>query len=202
MGCEKYTNGKHPMFSDWRKISFDFQRDLLNKEIREVDDIRNIDLKNHYLHLRSIVFDDEVPKDMKVKWSNRLITTAGKIIYNKRIIKLNTKYHQAHPDEILDTLLHEMTHWNHRNHDIDDFQKKIVELNKKYNMDMGVFMKYKVKRKPNWQYWCKDCGNEFTLIRKYPEHYICARCEGEFGYEELEGGVEYTERKCNRGLEI
>lgn len=142
-----------------------------------------IDLKTIYDELNEKYFYNELPNssEVKLEWSNRLTASAGNCYKERKHIKLSTHYHIKYPEEVRNTLAHEMIHLKIRGHG-KEFKKELERLN---NMGLPVRMFSKeraVIQKLRWEYSCKNpnCDNHFFRTRRIPKNManniVCAKC--------------------------
>ncbi|HCX04033.1 MAG: SprT-like domain-containing protein [Tissierellales bacterium] len=140
-------------------------------------------LHNLYDNLNKKYFNNTLPKssEMTIEWSGRLTASAG-ICYRKpknSIIRLSTHYHEDFPEDIENTLLHEMIHLKVKGHG-PEFKKeinRIISLGGKVNR----FSKRRATEKRiNWIYKCKICSKEYERNRKISKlsRYRCGICKG------------------------
>ncbi|MBI2867987.1 MAG: SprT-like domain-containing protein [Chloroflexi bacterium] len=90
------------------------------------------DLHPLYNELNRRYFGGKLPR-YHVEWSNRLVSTAGRAYLGAGRIRLSRIYHECYPDDVAETLAHEMVHvwlW-HRGVPADhgpEFRAKLREL--------------------------------------------------------------------------
>ncbi len=99
-------------------------------------------------------------KGVKIEYSSRM-SSAGSYSPRRKLIKIGLKYHRLFPDEIGDTLKHEMIHIRHINHDAE-FRREAERI--------GASVKARshpsLERPPRYIYICPKCG------QKYPRQKI------------------------------
>lgn len=106
-----------------------------------------------------IYFEGKLPR-VTIEYSNRM-TSAGSYTPKLKLIKISRKYHHIFPDDIEDTLKHEMIHVIHFKHDkaFKDFAKKI-----------GASLKAKshpsLRRPPRYIYACPKCKMEYPRQKR------------------------------------
>lgn len=102
-------------------------------------------------------FDGKLPK-VKIRYSRRMLV-AGGYFPQKREIRISEKYHRFFPDEVYDTLKHEMIHIINFRHDAA-FKKmaKRIGASVRANDHPGL------RRPPRYIYICPHCYTE------YPRH--------------------------------
>ena len=95
-----------------------------------------------------------------IEYSNRM-TSAGSYTPVKNLIKISRKYHVIFPDEIEDTLKHEMIHIIHFNHNAA-FKAEAKRI--------GASLKAKthpsLRRQTKYLYVCPSCGLEYPRQKK------------------------------------
>jgi predicted SprT family Zn-dependent metalloprotease len=139
--------------------------------------ILQTDLKQAYHDLNVKYFDGKLPeKSVKIEWSNRMTTTAGKIRYRDNYIRLSTYYLAQNSQEFWDVLLHEMLHIRAHGHGTA-FKAEMYRVNK-----MGAHVTIHTQNEvvPKWMYKCTKCGYEWGVTRRYPTSrvYVCSKCKG------------------------
>jgi predicted SprT family Zn-dependent metalloprotease len=95
-----------------------------------------------------------------IQYSDRM-TMAGAYLPDQRIIKISRRYHQLFPEEITDTLKHEMIHLVHLKHD-SAFRAEAERL--------GASVKARshplLGRPPKYVYECLRCRTEFPRQKR------------------------------------
>jgi predicted SprT family Zn-dependent metalloprotease len=158
--------------ADTKNLSFNF--DLFenleeyskNEELPGLDDLRRMyDIYNRQY------FDNKLPK-VKIRYSKRMLV-AGGYFPQKGEICISVKYHKLFPDEVYDTLKHEMIHIVHFRHNA---------AFKKMARRIGASLQ----------------ANDHPSLRKPPRYlYICPRCFAEYPrYKRLRMA---SCGKCSRG---
>ncbi|MBN2227750.1 MAG: SprT-like domain-containing protein [candidate division Zixibacteria bacterium] len=104
-------------------------------------------------------FSGRLP-EIKISYSNRMLI-AGSYMPSTREIKIGRKYHAIFPDDLADTLKHEMIHVIYPNHD-RGFKALAAKL--------GVSLKAKAHpslRGPyKYLYICPVCGREYPRRKR------------------------------------
>lgn len=105
-------------------------------------------------------FRGKLPR-VAIQYSNRMMS-AGSYIPDKKLIKIGRKYHEIYPDEITDTLKHEMIHIKHFKHDA--FFKAEADR-------IGTSMRAKshplLRKSPRYVYICPNCKRQFPRQRRF-----------------------------------
>src|SRR5690606_15225155 len=76
------------------------------------------ELDQRYERFNRLYFENLLPRadDVTIEWSRRMTSAAGRCYTKRRIIRLSTHYHEKFPEEVDQTLLHEMIHLLVPNH--------------------------------------------------------------------------------------
>ncbi len=106
-----------------------------------------------------LYFQGKLPKT-RVEYSNRM-TSAGVYIPAHKLIRIGRKYHEIFPDDIDDTLKHEMIHLIHFRHNAA-FKAEAKRV--------GASLKAKphpsLRRPPKYVYVCDNCGLEYPRQKR------------------------------------
>jgi len=105
----------------------------------------------------------------KIRYSERLLA-AGLFVRNRQEIVISRKYHEIFPDELDDTLKHEMIHIVYFNHDAD-FKREA----KRIGASVRAKSHPKLRLPSRYLYICKSCGTEYPR-RKRLISASCGRC--------------------------
>lgn len=104
-------------------------------------------------------FQGKLPRP-RIEYSNRMIS-AGSYTPHGRIIKIGRKYHELFPEDIDDTLKHEMIHIIHFYHDAA-FKREARRI--------GASVKARshpaLRRPPKYLYTCPGCKREYPRQRQ------------------------------------
>ncbi len=105
----------------------------------------------------------------KIEYSERMLI-AGSYTPSRRIIKIGKKYHEIFPEEVEDTLKHEMIHILYPNHDRNF---------KAWAFKLGASLKAKshplLRSNYKYLYVCPVCGREYPR-RKRLQMASCGIC--------------------------
>lgn len=133
----------------------------------------DVELKKLYNQYNSLCFNNELPILVGVEWSKRMPRGAGVCIQerNRRtgerisIIRLSISYHQRFPNEVVDTLVHEMIHVKHpyENHG-PMFLNEMNRLNRQFGFNIKVYATGRATVK--YVYACQNCGYEYERVKK------------------------------------
>ncbi|MBD3402479.1 hypothetical protein GF420_06265 [candidate division GN15 bacterium] len=104
-------------------------------------------------------FEGKLPR-VRIEYSNRM-TSAGSYTPEAKLIKLGRKYHELFPQDIDDTLKHEMIHIIHFYHDAA-FKREARRI--------GCMLKARshpsLRRPPKYLYRCPGCGREYPRQKR------------------------------------
>lgn len=105
----------------------------------------------------------------RIRYSNRMLC-AGQYIRSRQEIVLSRRYHEIFPQDVDDTLKHEMIHIIHFNHDIE-FKREAQRI--------GASVKAKnhpeLRMQARYVYQCKACKTEYPR-RKRLISASCGKC--------------------------
>ncbi len=104
-------------------------------------------------------FGGKLPR-VTIEYSSRMMS-AGAYLPQQKLIRIGKKYHEIFPDEIWDTLKHEMIHILHLRHDAA-FKAEARRI--------GASLKARshpsLRKPPRYLYVCPNCGREFPRQRR------------------------------------
>jgi predicted SprT family Zn-dependent metalloprotease len=129
----------------------------------------------NYMH-----FDGEIPT-YRIAYNARFSNLAGRTTYKPPTIELSPKHLDGKPDELRETLLHEMIHaWLHAKGanpgHTAAFKKKMRELGlRSIYHDLGTAKPFNESAK-RYILRCEKCTMEVLRKRKPPANIMCARC--------------------------
>ena len=116
-------------------------------------------LEHLFNRFNFLYFDGKLSHPV-IEYSNRM-TCAGSYTPVKNLIKISRKYHNIFPDEIEDTLKHEMIHMIHFNHNAA-FKAEAKRI--------GSSLKAKthpsLQKQPKYLYVCPGCGLDYPRQKK------------------------------------
>ncbi|RKX29147.1 MAG: hypothetical protein DRP47_02435 [Candidatus Zixiibacteriota bacterium] len=117
------------------------------------------DLHRRFDMFNWMFFGGKLPP-VKIEYSNRM-TSAGSYSRYDHLIKIGRKYHEIFPEEIDDTLKHEMIHIIHFRHDAT-FKELAARI--------GASIKAKahplLRKPPKYIYVCPECGKEYPRQKR------------------------------------
>jgi SprT-like protein len=97
---------------------------------------------------------------VSIEWSNRM-RVAGKYYVDQKLIKLGRKYHAYYPEEVEDTLKHEMVHILYPNHG-PQFKREAARIGTSNHA-----RDYPGGRSPHkYIYVCPVCGQKYYRHRR------------------------------------
>jgi predicted SprT family Zn-dependent metalloprotease len=144
------------------------------EELSSISELPGIaDLERMFDIYNREYFDGKLPK-VKIRYSKRMLV-AGGYFPQKREIRISEKYHTYFPDEVYDTLKHEMIHIVNFRHDA---AFKIMA--RRIGASLRANEHPALRRPPRYIYICQQCFTE------YPRHKrlrmaSCGRCsKGKF----------------------
>ena len=121
-------------------------------------------------------FEGRLP-EVAVIYSDRMMSTAGSYSPSEKLIRIGRRYHEFFPEELVDTLKHEMIHILFENHDAD-FKREAMRL--------GVSVRAKVHpalaRPPKYVYVCPGCGREYPRQKRL-HNASCGLCSSRGRYD-------------------
>ncbi len=104
-------------------------------------------------------FDGRLPR-VKIEYSTRM-SSAGSYTPQRRLIRIGRKYHELFPEELTDTLKHEMIHILHFHHGTA-FKAEAARV--------GASIRAKahpsLRKPPKYIYACPDCGREYPRQKR------------------------------------
>jgi predicted SprT family Zn-dependent metalloprotease len=125
-------------------------------------------------------FDGAIPT-YRIAYNARFSNCAGRTTYTPPTIELSPKHLNGKPDELRETLLHEMIHaWLHAQGanpgHTPAFKKKMRELGlRSIYHDLGTAKPFNESAK-RYILRCEKCTMEVLRKRKPPANLMCARC--------------------------
>ena len=96
----------------------------------------------------------------RIEYSSRM-TSAGSYAPAERLIKIGRKYHEIFPEDIDDTLKHEMIHIRHFHHDAV-FKREARRI----GASMRARSHPSLQRPPKYVYICDNCNTEYPRQRR------------------------------------
>jgi len=126
------------------------------------------DLSELFDELNRKYFDGRLPK-AKIEWSSRM-KHAGKCLSRNLIIRLGHDYHKYYPEDIVDTLKHEMIHIRIPNHG-----QKFKEEARRIGASRYAKNYPGLLRGMKYLYACPVCGEIYPSRKLFKER-SCGRC--------------------------
>ena len=134
------------------------------------------ELQHLFKRLNNLFFNGKL-KNTAIEYSNRM-TCAGSYCPDDAVIKISSRYHEIFPDEIEDTLKHEMIHIKHFYHD-SAFKAEAKRI--------GASLKAKshplLLRPSKFLYVCPGCGTKYPRQKRMSKH-SCGDCSAKRAYDE------------------
>ena len=132
-------------------------------EAKHASDIKKLPTEKELYRLFDrcnwIYFRGKLPRPT-IEYSDRM-TMAGAFIPDQRLIRISRRYHQLFPEEIIDTLKHEMIHLVHLKH--DNFFKAEAE---RVGASVRARWHPSLTRPPKYLYHCPQCATEFPRQKR------------------------------------
>ena len=144
-------------------VSLDLSPGELTNELPSVDELYRLFDRYNWMY-----FDGRLPR-VKIEYSNRMLS-AGAYYVREKLIKIGRKYHQVFPQDIVDTLKHEMIHIIHFRHDAA-FKKEAKRIGASVKAQYHPSL-----RKPaRYVYECPGCRMEYPR-QKRVRMASCGKC--------------------------
>lgn len=125
------------------------------------------ELARRYAEFNLRYFRNALPP-VTIKWSNRM-RIAGTCDSRRRIITLSHTYHTHFPDDVDDTLKHEMIHLRCPNHDAA-FRREAARVGASVHCRDYP----ELHPRARYMYICPTCGQEYPRVRR--AQLYCGRC--------------------------
>ena len=106
-----------------------------------------------------LYFEGRLPK-ARIAYSARMLA-AGSCDTRSREIRIGTRYHQLFPDEISDTLKHEMIHLLYRGHGRD-----FVSMARALGVSIRARSHPSLRRPAKYLYRCTACGADYPRQKR------------------------------------
>ncbi len=115
-----------------------------------------------------LYFDGKLPK-VRIEYSNRMLA-AGAFYLKEKLIKIGRKYHEVFPDDITDTLKHEMIHIIHFRHDA-----AFKRVAKRIGASVKAQYHPTLRRPARYIYECPGCRMEYPRQKRI-RMASCGKC--------------------------
>ncbi len=122
-------------------------------------------------------FEGRLPR-VRIEYSTRMQRSAGSYHPADRVIRIGRRYHELFPDEIEDTLKHEMIHLRHLRHNAA-FKREAQRLGTSVKAQSHPLL----GRPPKYTYACPGCGREYPRQKRL-RMASCGRCSRGGRYDE------------------
>jgi predicted SprT family Zn-dependent metalloprotease len=106
-----------------------------------------------------LYFDGRLSR-IRIAYSNRM-TSAGSYTPSRKMILIGRKYHELFPDEVIDTLKHEMIHVLHLKHDAK-FKQEAARV----GASLRARSHPSLHKPPRWVYFCPSCAREYPRQKR------------------------------------
>ncbi|OZJ01846.1 hypothetical protein BZG36_04941 [Bifiguratus adelaidae] len=166
------------------------------KQRREFRQTREIAAREFFNNVNKLAFDSQLPKDMEIRWSVNLHTTAGRVLSKKSLtggkwkyssrIELSTKVVDS-TDKLKNTLAHELCHaasWviDHASKPPHGtiFKKWVEKVTRVYpSLDIRTCHNYDIAWKYKWQCTNSACGRIYGRHSKSIDlqKHVCGVCK-------------------------
>lgn len=156
-----------------------------------------------FAQFNMLYFNGEIPA-YRIAYNGRFASLAGRITYKPPAIELSPKHLAGKPDELRETLLHEMIHaWLHAKGlppgHTPTFKKKMRELGLRsiyHDLGKAAPLNESTKR---YIVRCDKCTMELLRKKKPSPNLVCARCRKSLSvFEVVEIRPVETQRAANR----
>ena len=142
------------------------------------------ELKRLYNKYNREIFNDRLATFVAVEWSTRMTTTAGickritKDGVSYTLIQLSVSYHETNPNELMDTLVHEMIHvLLPKSHHGSPFLEEARRINEAFGMNITVYAHGEIDYK--YIYECVECSQKYERMRRLDlSRARCGVCRG------------------------
>lgn len=141
------------------------QTDLFSSRPVELPD--QLELARRYEDFNRVYFKSLLP-GVTIRWSHRM-RIAGTCDNHRRIITLSHPYHSHFPEDIDDTLKHEMIHLRHLRHDAA-FRREAARVGASLHCRDYPDLHPRAR----FIYICPNCNAEFPRLKR--GHLFCGRC--------------------------
>jgi predicted SprT family Zn-dependent metalloprotease len=165
------------------------------------DDLPDVaELQMMFAQFNWMHFNGEIPA-FKIVYNARFSNVAGRIGYKPPVIELSPKHLRGKPEDLRQTLLHEMIHaWLHARGENSNhtpaFKKKMRELGlTSIYHDLGTAAPMNPSNK-RYLLRCEKCGMELLRRRRPPANLMCARDRRELQVFEITGMREVEPAKA------
>jgi predicted SprT family Zn-dependent metalloprotease len=132
------------------------------------------ELQRMFTTYNKVYFDGKLPR-VKIVYSKRL-TSAGIYYPHKREIRISEKYHRIFPEEVYDTLKHEMIHIIHLKHNA-----AFKAIANRIGASLRANSHPALQRPPKYVYVCPECRTEYPRQRRL-RNASCGKCS-RHGYD-------------------
>lgn len=113
-----------------------------------------------YDELNWSYFGGKLPS-VRIEYSSRM-TSAGSYTPGEKLIRISRRYHELFPDDLLDTLKHEMIHVLHPSHNAA-FKREAARIGASLRAKTHTLL----RRPPKYIYRCPGCGHSYPRQKRF-----------------------------------
>ncbi len=117
------------------------------------------ELYHMFDHYNWLYFEGKLPRVI-IEYSTRM-SSAGSYTPGKRLIRISRKYHCLFPEDLADTLKHEMIHILHLRHDAA-FKREADRIGASLRARTHPLL----RKSPRYIYMCPGCGREYPRQKR------------------------------------
>jgi len=144
-----------------------------------VDEVLNtIELRSRFEKFNKLLFNNSIPNNFPIIWSEQLSSTAGKCMreYGEvKEIKMSVNYARKKPELVSNVLVHEMIHASGVRGHGKEFKREIRRINKKMGKNF-VTLKVKTYGKKKYAICCPECERILGYRNRLSKKIKRARC--------------------------
>ena len=128
-------------------------------------------------------------RGLEVVWNRRLRTALGRADFGRRTIELNPALLDAHPGELLPTLVHELCHLavGVRAAHGPRWREAMRALGARPEACHRLDVRELTARRRTWLWTCVSCGETYPRKSRSARRYRCGRCSGKLTVTTLSG---------------
>ncbi len=134
------------------------------------------ELYSRFRRFNHCFWDGRLPM-VRIEYSNRMLA-AGSYSPSERLIRIGRKYHEIFPEDVDDTLKHEMIHIFNPTHNAD-FKREL----KRVGSTLRAKCHPSLRRPPRYLYECPGCRQEYPRQRRF-RMASCGTCSANGRYDE------------------
>ncbi len=136
-------------------------------------------------------------RGMRVEFNARLRTAAGRADFRGRIVELNPRLLDRHPEELLPTLVHELCHLavGPRAAHGPRWRAAVVSLGFRPETCHRLDVSGLEVRRRIWIWRCVHCGETYERRHRAAHRFVCGRCGKRLRVETRRPGTREAESK-------